>query len=412
MRNKKQASSTLLICAAIFLVFAFVYLVTPPIYNKVLTKKYETREKELLEALTTDSDTEMLITRYAIENNAYLQIQGEGIQYATPTISSIGNIETNHSYQSYNGKAMNLTIQYANNSVVDLNRVQMVVLPVSALILICLVCLLQFLYKDSPQGDYDKLYKATSDMLSLSDQAYLPIKSGNKKQDALYKNINTLYEQIRMSIDALKRQVDDKSVMENHLLQLLKQQGQKTSLALDEVIDMLSKMALDEGKYRNHYLYLIDAKVKLEDLQTSLNQDVSLGSSDTAMKTVDIEKYLKQLTASYELLSLKKRVSFRFNFKASFKATIKDLLFKKFFEEIMAFILLQCDSQSNILIVQNNYDIHISYQGACLTPAGISQVQKEDAHLRTAFDYVKKMGFYVDFEETQKKDGMQFVIHF
>ena len=221
MRNKKQASSTLLICAAIFLVFAFVYLVTPPIYNKVLTKKYETREKELLEALTTDSDTEMLITRYAIENNAYLQIQGEGIQYATPTISSIGNIETNHSYQSYNGKAMNLTIQYANNSVVDLNRVQMVVLPVSALILICLVCLLQFLYKDSPQGDYDKLYKATSDMLSLSDQAYLPIKSGNKKQDALYKNINTLYEQIRMSIDALKRQVDDKSVMENHLLQLL-----------------------------------------------------------------------------------------------------------------------------------------------------------------------------------------------
>ncbi len=412
MRNKKQTSSTLLICAAIFLVFAFVYLVTPPIYNKVLTKKYETREKELLEALTTDSDTEMLITRYAIENNAYLQIQGEGIQYATPTISSIGNIETNHSYQSYNGKAMNLTIQYANNSVVDLNRVQMVVLPVSALILICLVCLLQFLYKDSPQGDYDKLYKATSDMLSLSDQAYLPIKSGNKKQDALYKNINTLYEQIRMSIDALKRQVDDKSVMENHLLQLLKQQGQKTSLALDEVIDMLSKMALDEGKYRNHYLYLIDAKVKLEDLQTSLNQDVSLGSSDTAMKTVDIEKYLKQLTASYELLSLKKRVSFRFNFKASFKATIKDLLFKKFFEEIMAFILLQCDSQSNILIVQNNYDIHISYQGACLTPAGISQVQKEDAHLRTAFDYVKKMGFYVDFEETQKKDGMQFVIHF
>ncbi len=412
MRNKKQASSTLLICAAIFLVFAFVYLVTPPIYNKVLTKKYETREKELLEALTTDSDTEMLITRYAIENNAYLQIQGEGIQYATPTISSIGNIETNHSYQSYNGKAMNLTIQYANNSVVDLNRVQMVVLPVSALILICLVCLLQFLYKDSPQGDYDKLYKATSDMLSLSDQAYLPIKSGNKKQDALYKNINTLYEQIRMSIDALKRQVDDKSVMENHLLQLLKQQGQKTSLALDEVIDMLSKMALDEGKYRNHYLYLIDAKVKLEDLQTSLNQDVSLGSSDTAMKTVDIEKYLKQLTASYELLSLKKRVSFRFNFKASFKATIKDLLFKKFFEEIMAFILLQCDSQSNILIVQNNYDIHISYQGACLTPTGISQVQKEDAHLRTAFDYVKKMGFYVDFEETQKKDGMQFVIHF
>lgn len=412
MRNKKQASSTLLICAAIFLVFAFVYLVTPPIYNKVLTKKYETREKELLEALTTDSDTEMLITRYAIENNAYLQIQGEGIQYATPTISSIGNIETNHSYQSYNGKAMNLTIQYANNSVVDLNRVQMVVLPVSALILICLVCLLQFLYKDSPQGDYDKLYKATSDMLSLSDQAYLPIKSGNKKQDALYKNINTLYEQIRMSIDALKRQVDDKSVMENHLLQLLKQQGQKTSLALDEVIDMLSKMALDEGKYRNHYLYLIDAKVKLEDLQTSLNQDVSLGSSDTAMKTVDIEKYLKQLTASYELLSLKKRVSFRFNFKASFKATIKELLFKKFFEEIMAFILLQCDSQSNILIVQNNYDIHISYQGACLTPAGISQVQKEDAHLRTAFDYVKKMGFYVDFEETQKKDGMQFVIHF
>lgn len=412
MRNKKQTSSTLLICAAIFLVFAFVYLVTPPIYNKVLTKKYETREKELLEALTTDSDTEMLITRYAIENNAYLQIQGEGIQYATPTISSIGNIETNHSYQSYNGKAMNLTIQYANNSVVDLNRVQMVVLPVSALILICLVCLLQFLYKDSPQGDYDKLYKATSDMLSLSDQAYLPIKSGNKKQDALYKNINTLYEQIRMSIDALKRQVDDKSVMENHLLQLLKQQGQKTSLALDEVIDMLSKMALDEGKYRNHYLYLIDAKVKLEDLQTSLNQDVSLGSSDTAMKTVDIEKYLKQLTASYELLSLKKRVSFRFNFKASFKATIKDLLFKKFFEEIMAFILLQCDSQSNILIVQNNYDIHISYQGACLTPAGISQVQKEDAHLRTAFDYVKKMGFYVDFEETPKKDGMQFVIHF
>ena len=138
MRNKKQTSSTLLICAAIFLVFAFVYLVTPPIYNKVLTKKYETREKELLEALTTDSDTEMLITRYAIENNAYLQIQGESIQYATPTISSIGDIETNHSYQSYNGKAMNLTIQYANNSVVDLNRVQMVVLPVSALILICL----------------------------------------------------------------------------------------------------------------------------------------------------------------------------------------------------------------------------------------------------------------------------------
>ena len=233
MRNKKQTSSTLLICAAIFLVFAFVYLVTPPIYNKVLTKKYETREKELLEALTTDSDTEMLITRYAIENNAYLQIQGEGIQYATPTISSIGNIETNHSYQSYNGKAMNLTIQYANNSVVDLNRVQMVVLPVSALILICLVCLLQFLYKDSPQGDYDKLYKATSDMLSLSDQAYLPIKSGNKKQDALYKNINTLYEQIRMSIDALKRQVDDKSVMENHLLQLLKQQGGDTSIIND-----------------------------------------------------------------------------------------------------------------------------------------------------------------------------------
>lgn len=411
MKFKKHKSTTFL-CAATFLVFVFIYLVTPPIYNKVLTNKYETREAELLAALKNNNDVETLMTRYAIENNAYIEIQGDTTHLTTPEISSIGEIETMHNYSSPSGESMTLHIQYANNAIVDLNKVQMIVLPIMAILLMVLIGLLQYFNKGESFDDYMQLRKVTTDMLRMKNSAHLPTSSGNKNKDVVAKNINELYDQFLMSINAVKQQVDDKVALENQLLDILKQKSNNTSKALDEVIEMLSKMALDEGKYRNHYLYLIDAKVKLEDLQQNLKQDINLQATKVQATPIDIEEYLKNMVTSYELLLLRKRMSFKFNFNKSFKTPINDLLFKKCFEEMMAFILLQCDEQSVINISQNNYDIHIAYKGACLTAASISEVKKQDAHIQAIYNYTKQMGLFVDFEEAPKKDGMQFVIHF
>lgn len=411
-RNKKQKSFNILFYIIIFLVFVFMYLITPKVYDSVMDRHYAKAENQLLTALISNKDTQMLITRYAIENNAYVQVQGNNTTYATPTITSVNYDETTHRYQLENGDVMTLKIQYAKHGQMDLNQVLIIVLPTAALILMLLLALIQFLIRKSKKDDFIQFCKITDDMLMFKKDARLPTRSPNNAKNELAENINDLYAQVLNGIEALKTKSTDNIEMENRLIQLVKMNSADIEKSLEEIKVIVGKMILNEKEYRNHQVYLIDVKMKLEALQEKLHQDIQLHEINAIPTPIKIHRYFQKIIKSYELLALEKRIGFRFKLSQDFETTFNDFLFKKAFDEMMQFILMQCQPQTNIVIAQNDYDIIIAYKGDALSPISIETVRSTDIHLKNLFQSIQKMGLYLDFETTQKKDGMQFVFHF
>lgn len=380
----------------------------------VKTSKYEKTQEQLITTISSGNDIEMLITRYAIENNAYVKVQSsdQTKTYQTPVIPSVSYSQSTQTFKLSDGTEMKLDIQYANNDMMELNQVLIMILPISAAILILLIHLFNYLGKSTSKDDFEQFKKITDAMLQFKPNAKLPVNDTNKEKNALAKNINDLYEHLCMSIETYKNKAMESSALEKQTIEALNQATLSINQPIDEVKMILNGLILNEGKFYNQRSYLIEAKMKLEDLQTTLSSQLSISANTNERRMIHVHDYFKKIMQPYELLCLEKRVRIRFKFTKPFDSSFNEFMFGNAFSHLMEFTLKQCESQSNILVSQNEYDIIISYKGAALTEASINRVKENDIHLKELFKTIQAIGLYLDFETTQKKDGMQFVFHF
>lgn len=416
-KKKKQKSSIIFLIAAVFLIFTFIYLCTPKIYLKVKEKKYDDNQTQLISSLSISDDIATLITRYAIDNNAYVMVQAAdlSVTYETPVIQSVSFTERQTTFLLNDGTLMNLKIQYANNELWDFNRVMSIILPVAGISVILVICLYASLGKSVQKDDFEEFRKATDDMLHLKPKAAISTKDSNRTKNAAATNINELYNMLLMARQSLKTKMNESSILEDQTADALAHISESIDQPINEISQLLNGMIKNEGVYRNHQIYLMEAKMKLDALQDNLKQRLKLGPNSQAVRAnhpIDVVECIRENAKIYEVLALEKNIGFRIKCDKPFQTNLNSLLFSKAFNHMMNFILKQCQPKSNIVIWQHDYDIVIAYKGAALTPASIRRVKETDEDIKALFQIIQSIGFFVDFETTQKKDGMQFVFHF
>lgn len=417
-KRKKQKSTIIFPIAAIFLVFVFIYMLTPKIYTKIKSANYDENINALKTALSSSEDVQTVINRYAVENNAYVQLQNKqdhSKNIETPVLASVSTITKSFDTTLKDGSTVSLQIHYANQEMQVLNQVLMLVLPIFAIILILLMYLFYTLNHKVKKDDFEQFRKITNEMLKLTPDARIPTKDTDKTKNAAARNINELYDQLRTALDSLKNTMNESKVLETQTAASLTDIGQKINQPIEEIKTLVNGMILNEGPYRNHHIYLIEAKMKLEDLQNNLQNQLTTnpqGQAASVNQPISVQNFFKKIIQPYTLLALEKRVGFRYKFESDFQTIMNEFMFSKAFGHLMNFILKQCQTQSNIVIAQNHYDIIIAYKGDALTPSSIKQIKEIDIDIKNLFQIIQSIGLYLDFETTQKKDGMQFVFHF
>ena len=251
-------------------------------------------------------------------------------------------------------------------------------------------------------------------MLALKPRARLKLAgaSGNKKR--FVDNMNALYQQLIFSLETNSNQSKENRDTEEKTLHALKAASQKLKVPVDDLITLVNNMIQNKGQYRNHQVYLIEAKVKLEDLKETLTQTLENGLTESEAITiqVDLKDYFARLASQYETNSLHKKVHIQCQIEDHLPMEVNVLLFRKAFDHMMHFILAQVEEQSTIIIQNDHYEITIAYQGACLTNKSIQTVLDQDEDLKQFHQLLQTLQFYCDFERTPKKDGMQFIFHF
>lgn len=411
-KRKKQKGSAFLIYGAVFIVFVLLYIALPKAYDYYEAKIYRQDEAELLNALNSESDMQSLLTKYAVDHHAYVELTGSQTKYSTPIIQAASFREAHYLAQTFHDQTYDLNIQYAQNTLTSLHTVLLYTLPCAALVLMLLVGGIQFLNRSTQKDDFEQMSRYLNKMLAHNGQVHLPSKSRNHAKNQLAKQINELYDQLLSSIQALKDKINDHQQQEVILVEGLKKRQQEIADQLEKMKETIGKMIAKEGIYRNYEFHLIEMKMQLEQLIENLHDNVQITTTAKAPEPIDIQPYFQKISEPFQTLALEKRVGFHFKFGQSFQTNFNDFLFRQAYEAMMHFILAQCQPQTNIVIAQNQYDMIIAYKGAALTQQSIEQVKSNDVYIKTLFTIIQQMGLFLDFETTAKKDGMQFVFHF
>lgn len=413
-KKKKKTASIIFLMAATFVVFICIYLLIPTLYGQLKEKQYESTIPPLTSKLATSSDIETLITRYAIENNAAVHVYSgnRAITYETPSLTSTNNLEKSTTYKSKDGTTMYVDIQYANQDLSALHKTLQVVLPIGLILILLIIYFYESLYGSTRKDDFTIFRKETKAMLDLKANAKLPTNSSDRLKNETAKNINALYQQLLMTFEALQNKVDETNVLKKETASLLTQIKQSVNQPIEEIKTIVNGMIREEGKYRNHQIYLIETKMRLDQLENDIQQRLDQGPTKTKPNGFSIQPLFESLLKPYEALALQKQVGIRYRWEKDFKTNLNEFLFTQAISHLMQFSLKQCQKQSNILVVQNEYDIIIAYKGAALTPASAKKVRETDEDLKELFKIIQSIGLYLDYETTQKKDGMQFVFHF
>lgn len=415
-RKTEKNNSFLFQVVACVVVFVLLYIGIPRIYGLMKESSFRETMSSLESNIPVSTDLSELVNRTAVENHCYIQITNQDgtLNYQSPVIAMNQSqlYETNSTTSS--GTAVQVSVQFSQDDVLFLNHVLLISLPLIGLILIGILALIQYLRRSSSQDDFTSLRQASEDMLALKPRARLKLAgaSGNKKR--FVDNMNALYQQLIFSLETNSNQSKENRDTEEKTLHALKAASQKLKVPVDDLITLVNNMIQNKGQYRNHQVYLIEAKVKLEDLKETLAQTLENGLTESKAITiqVDLKDYFARLASQYETNSLHKKVHIQCQIEDHLPMEVNDLLFRKAFDHMMHFILAQVEEQSTIIIQNDHYEITIAYQGACLTNKSIQTVLDQDEDLKQFHQLLQTLQFYCDFERTPKKDGMQFIFHF
>ena len=394
-----KTKSTLLVLLSIFSVLLACYCVVPKVYIELKTKDYEASFNTLTTQVINTSNYQKLANTYALENDAIVCITDKttNMTYSTPST------KVSHSLQKHQTiNNLEVDVLYTFDELGTIQNLLFITLPsVGALIFIFYLLIPSEITK---KETYDDFYKMTEEMLMFKPKARIDEEQPNIKTKQVAKNINQIYALLlekKEQYDALGK--DYQMLLDKSKASLVQTQ-QQTHNAVNDILNDVKEMLNNQGKYRNQSVYLMEVKVKLEDLLNNKNQPTNLPST--------IHEIFKKLIEPYQMMDSNKMVTFNYQLEKNFKIKVEDLLFHQAMGCLMTFILTQCHEQSQITILQDGYDIAIQYQGACLSEESIKEIERIDINVIDAYRYVKQMGFYIEFTQKQEKDGMQFVFHF
>jgi len=403
--NKKSTTSTFLVGMAIFLFFLSIYLVTPTIYKTIKTKQYDASFEAFKTQLVNTKDLEMSVYEYALENDAIISItnQTTNSTIQTPIYKVVQSLEKKSNITLNNQQIIQIHCQYTFQALSDINAILILLLPILGITTFLGYCLVS-VKPTSKKENYNDFYTITEDMLRMKPKARLPLSTKSKNKHDVAANINALYEML------LER--NDQLDLKNRDYQMLLETSKENMSSLHENIEKdiqailvdIKGMLSNQGKYKNHTIYLMEIKMKLENLLNQKEKSQPLPST--------VHDIFKTVLKPYEVFLSQKQVNITYQLEKNFKITLDDFLFTQAIAQLMAFVMIQCNEQSTIRIVQNEYDLHLIYQGACLSQESIQQVEQLDENIKGCYRNIKQLGFFVDFSQSDQKDGMQFVFHF
>ncbi len=412
MKKRKREKNNGLVFSllAVFLVFISMYLIIPKFYSLMKEKNFDEDITQFEQELIKSNDLNTFVNRYAQNNQCFVQIKTD-----TTTYQSLPNNFVKSKQYTGEVNHYQYTIQYSLDSVSELKQILAYILPSFGILMMACLTLISLLKKNIGQINFKQLKQQSENMLALDPQAKLTNEQGDVYSKEFINNINQLYQQLQFSILTIEKKIKDNADVEKQTLAILKDTSNELKIPINEIIKIINGMILNQGVYKNHQVYLIDARMKLEELKQTLS--TSLEESLTRNKReltheVKLDQYFTSQTKTFELVALQKQVHIDVKIGPNLTIAVNDLLFTKAFSHMMCFILRQAKSQSNISITNNEYDIIIRYKGACLSNQSIETVLASDEDLKMFNTLLRSLQFYCDYTRTPKKDGMQFTFHF
>ncbi|MBP5159659.1 MAG: HAMP domain-containing histidine kinase [Lachnospiraceae bacterium] len=212
-------------------------------------------------------------------------------------------------------------------------------LPIVLAISVLLAALASWLHARRITGPVRSIQRSVEEMKMLDRSAVCSCDSKDEI-GKLSAGINELYSRLLRAIDDLREEYDDKTASDKEKIDLMLAVSHEIKTPLTSVRGMLECMQYDVGVYRDHETYLGECVGKIDEMTQLLNETLSaskLGLSGIKTEDeVDIEKLVSELVSEYELIAMKRGVSFETEGLAGARLTTSAELFGKALSNVVS----------------------------------------------------------------------------
>ncbi|MBO4389420.1 MAG: HAMP domain-containing histidine kinase [Lachnospiraceae bacterium] len=336
--SKTFFSSIILTLAVVGLSFLLIWLLMPRLYIRYKEQLLESDLREILMEGEGKDLTEIkkLVSKVADRKNyvadLYDQsgemIMNHGLQTVTSytmeadgtSEEQIGEYQITVRVLSKDGtirdsgqETYSLVLLSSLEPVDEAKDVILRLLPMVLAISVLLTVLFSYVHARMITGPIGNISSTVKKMKTLDRDALCDTGSEDEIGN-LAGNINELYGRLMRSIDELQEEYDRKTAMEKERMDLMLAVSHELKTPLTSVKGMLECMQYNVGVYKDHETYLKECVDKVDEMTGLISETLAaskLGISEVGVKEpVDLGETVAELISEYELIALKRGVSF------------------------------------------------------------------------------------------------------
>jgi len=417
--TKKRKVSILLPSIMIILTFALLYMSIPKVYDFLKEREYKTQVEELVQQLSEANDVQEIINSFAIKYQSSIIVTNNKTNKVlnTATVSFLNYVDYSNDYTNIKSESMSVKVRFSKENSVFLQKILAIILPTFAafsIIVFYIYCKIKFTNVDNIMED---LVVATDKMIELNPAAKYRVdgeqNTANKK---VADNINEIYNQLLYSIEILETKIKDNTEFEQATLAVLKKTTKIIEAPIEEIKTIVNGMIRNQGAYKNHQIFLLDTRMKLDQLATIikkvLENPLVTNSITATIVPIDIKDYFNQLLEPYNVMSLVKKVEIKNEIEPSFDVQFNPIIFPRAISHILNYAYNHCESGKELTIRSEKYNIIIEYEGdQMLSRDALSElIISDDLSLANKLFYQLKIP--MDFDPGSKPNTMCFTLHF
>ena len=377
--SKTFFSSMFLTLAVICVSFLLMYLLMPRLY---IGYKEDMLEEDVDEILRQADGKELNVIKSLavsvadkkgyvlnIYNGNGEAVVSHGLQTVTYYMMDMGTSVTEESTSEYEininvlskeisindseGKTFSVVFSTSLEPVDEAKNVILRLLPIVLAISVFLTVAFSYMHAKRITGPIGDISGAVKKMKDFDRDALCNPDSKDEIAD-LAENINELYRRLMKAIDDLQEEYNQKTAIDKEKVDLMLAVSHEIKTPLTSVRGMLECMQYNVGVYKDHETYLKECVDKVDEMTRLINDTLAtskLGLSNIDRKdTVDLKEIISELKSEYELIAMKRKVTFDIGDFKGKKIVTSSELFRKALSNIISNAVKYSDKGEKVKI--------------------------------------------------------------
>ena len=306
------------------------------------------------------NDTNEIIFSYAWDNDyfhMYVSDSGGNIEYSYANLFKGKIIEKSVKILTSSNSYITLTISGTFNPIDEAVPIISSVFPYSLVVCVIISAVFSFLFSRSISKPINSIAKETEKMKIMDSSAHCKAESCDEIR-TLANNVNEMYSTLLLTIETLKKEVENVSQNEKAKVDFLQTASHELKTPVTAAIGMLEGMKYNVGEFSDRDKYIDETLGVLNGLSESIKEIIrtsrlNMYISSEDISTFKLKQFVSKIISPYLVIARSQKTEVEININSDSEITTSEELFEKALSNIISNAVKYTDGKVSIYTNQN-----------------------------------------------------------